>query len=66
VRVGEGEYDLPVYFDVDQFNATDYGPFADWNSNKGDGDPAIADNEPGDEHNAAVAGFHISAFERSI
>jgi hypothetical protein len=32
VRVGEGEYDLPVYFDVDQFNATDYGPFADWNS----------------------------------
>jgi uncharacterized protein (TIGR02217 family) len=32
VRVGQGEYDLPVYFDVDQFNATDYGPFADWNS----------------------------------
>lgn len=32
IRIAEGEYDIPVYFDVDEFTATDYGPFADWNS----------------------------------
>lgn len=34
VRCASGEYDIPVYFDVDEFNVTDYGPFADWNSIK--------------------------------
>lgn len=34
IRCAEGRYDLPVYFDVDAFDATDYGPFADWNSIK--------------------------------
>jgi uncharacterized protein (TIGR02217 family) len=34
IRAASGQYDLPVYFDVDEFNATDYGHFADWNSIK--------------------------------
>jgi uncharacterized protein (TIGR02217 family) len=34
IRCAEGEYNIPVFFDVDEFAATDYGPFADWNSIK--------------------------------
>jgi uncharacterized protein (TIGR02217 family) len=34
IRCQSGQYDLPVYFDVDGFSPTDYGPFADWNSIK--------------------------------
>lgn len=34
IRCAEGEYDIPVYFDVDSFSISDYGPFADWNSIK--------------------------------
>jgi hypothetical protein len=34
IRCADGEYNIPVFFDVDEFAATDYGPFADWNSIK--------------------------------
>jgi uncharacterized protein (TIGR02217 family) len=34
VRCESGQYDLPVYFDVDGFLPADYGNFADWNSIK--------------------------------
>lgn len=34
VRCESGQYDVPVRFMVDDFNATDYGNFADWNSIK--------------------------------
>lgn len=34
VRCESGQYDLPVFFDVDAFSVTDFGVFANWESIK--------------------------------